>query len=151
MEPRDPIPRLPDPKDMVLKRIHIPQGFSVYEEERWDNMAAAMAWSDRDRWLKNFKTWGRIGGFEATFETDMLGDLIQSSAAIFRSEEGADAAFRAMRVGLEDSLRRRYSAQDRKIIVLEELVRPKTDHESFALHMKADLPPIVVPQVMRHW
>ena len=137
MESRDRIPGIPDPKEMVLAKIDLPQAFSVYEEEPWDNLSASMAWSDRDKWIKSFEYWGRYRGFEATFETDMLGDLIQSSAAIFHTAEGAQAAFWAMRAGLEDNLRRRYSAQDRNLIELEELVRPKTGNGTFALHVNA--------------
>ena len=140
MESRDRIPGTPDPKEMVLTKTDLPKGFSVYEEEPWDNISASRAWSDRDRWIKSFGYWGRYGGFETTFETDetdMWGDLIQSSAAIFRTEEGAQAAFWAMRAGLEDNLRRRYSAQDRKLIEMEELVRPKTGDGTFALHVNA--------------
>ena len=148
MESRDRIPGTPDPKEMVLAKIDLPQGFSVYEEEPWDNISASRAWSDRDKWIKSFEYWGRYGGFEATFETDMLGDLIQSSAAVFHTGEGAQAAFWAMRAGLEDNLRRRYSAQDRKLIEMEELVRPKTGDGTFALHVNAsgtafDMPVIV--------
>ena len=148
VESRDRIPGTPDPKEMVLAKIDLPQGFSVYEEEPWDNISASRAWSDRDKWIKSFEYWGRYGGFEATFETDMLGDLIQSSAAVFHTGEGAQAAFWAMRAGLEDNLRRRYSAQDRKLIEMEELVRPKTGDGTFALHVNAsgtafDMPVIV--------
>ena len=140
VESQGRIPGTPDPKEMVLAKIDLPQGFSVYEEEPWDNISASRAWSDRDKWIKSFEYWGRYGGFETTFETDetdVLGDLIQSTAAIFHTEEGAQAAFWAMRAGLEDNLRRRYSAWDRKLIEMEELVRPKTGDGTFALHVNA--------------
>lgn len=131
--------RIPDPKDMVLEIIDVPPGFYVYEEEPWDNQSAARAWPDQQTWLKNFESWGRLGGFEATFETGQMKELILSSAAIFRTNEGAHEAFWAMRVGLEHTLGNRYSARDRSLTLLEEVVRPKTDKDTFIIHVNASV------------
>ena len=136
MESRKPNPMLLDPRDMVLSQDDVPGGFLMYEEAPWDNRSAARSWPDPEGWRRSFESWGRLAGYEVSFETEPLGDLIQSMAAVFLTEEGAGRAFNSLQIHTFDNQRRRNNARNRRIVALEEIVHRPLADEAFTLHLR---------------
>jgi hypothetical protein len=85
---------------MVLQLGDLPAGFGVDERRQVDNATAAREAEYED--LADFKRWGRLSGYEATFTREGLTDLLQvvSAASMYRTVRGA-----------RDSLRRRSRTQ----------------------------------------
>lgn len=126
-----------DPRDMVLSLDDIPSGFLMYEEAPWDNRSASRAWSDPEGWRKNFNSWGRLGGYEVSFENQPLGDLIHSMAAVFLTEEGARRAYYSLLRHTFVNYRRRHTSKTRRIVAMEEVIHQIVAEGSFSMHLRS--------------
>jgi len=83
----------PDAKRMVLGLADLPAGFTVGKGQYVDNTAAAKETKSQSetKTLADFGRWGRLTGYERTFEREgLVGALqLESNASIYKTTQGA--------------------------------------------------------------
>jgi hypothetical protein len=99
-----PSPVPPEVKDqlkqMVLQADDVPAGFNLVDEAFSTNAESAASADDPEGHLADLERWGRILGYEVTYETSapaVAGQTmffsVYSTASIYQSNEGASASF----------------------------------------------------------
>ncbi len=78
-----------DTKSLVLRLSDLPAGFSL-DKGRYIGNAQAVKDLEQGVSLADYKRWGRINGYEATFSRETVVDLLQvvSGASSYRTIEG---------------------------------------------------------------
>ena len=66
-------------KPLTQVERDIPEGFVLVGQERIDNRVAAGEYSEPERRLADFETWGKIEGIEVEFESGDEEDSIRES------------------------------------------------------------------------
>jgi hypothetical protein len=92
-----------DPKSYVLELRDLPTGFDLISGRSVDNETAAR---ESRSTLAQFRAWGRLGGYDRTFERKVDisrpikgAALIESAASVYRTAEGAHASLAETRTG----------------------------------------------------
>jgi hypothetical protein len=87
-------------KQMVLQAEDVPEGFKLVDEAFSTNEESAASAEDPDGHLADLERWGRILGYEVTYESaesavggQTLLFSIYSTASTYQSNEGASASF----------------------------------------------------------
>ena len=87
-------------RQIVLQAEDVPTGFSLTDEVFSTNEESASAGENPQERLAELQRWGRILGYEVTYESDQpavggqtLLFLVHSAASMYESSEGASASF----------------------------------------------------------
>ena len=123
--------------NLLLVEQDMPQGFTLAEQWRTDNRVAAEGWSDPEKWLANYETWGRIEGFEVEFESAASGAAINMFMSVYSTDSGAQESFTPVIDERNSEIRTQLPEQGINIIALEVLEDPGLGDESVALHLRA--------------
>ena len=137
-----------DLEKLILIQQDMPEGFTLGEQVRIDNRAAAREWSDPQEWLDNYANWGRIEGFDAEFESVGLKELIKLSISVYRTADGARESFKRANDELNSEIKKTTDVEGIELIVLEELEIPRLGDESFALHLRISLQVLGTPTIL---
>jgi hypothetical protein len=124
-----------DPKRLLLTTQDVPSGFDLTEEEQLDNRTVARSTSDPDKSLENYESWGRIDGWNVSYETGVFKESISSSAVVYRTQDGARNAFNEQLRGSESGMREEYEDSTVEVTKFEELEGIDLGDQIKAFHM----------------
>ena len=120
---------------LILVEQDMPEGFALIKQGPKDIRQHAREWSDPEKWLDNYENWGRVDGFFAKFESEVPEASINMALTVYRTDEGAQEAFRHTIGESKTQVRQSVAASDTNLIVLEELENPGLGDESVSLHV----------------